>query len=84
MAVHGNIVEFNSRLENQNCYIEYLENYFIANGILADATVWWRVILVIVCGPSPYQMICNLMVLNKPPDMSQGDIVKLVKDCHVP
>ena len=84
MAVYGNIVEFNSCLEDQNCYIEYLKNDFIANGILADTPEWWRAILVSVCGPSPYQMICNLMVLNKPPDKSHADTVKLVNDCHMP
>lgn len=32
MAVHGSFVEFNPHFEDQNYYMECLENYFIADG----------------------------------------------------
>ena len=84
MAIHSSISELNPRLEDWNCYTEWLKHYFIANGIKADACDQRRAILLSICGPTTYQLIHNLFAPAKPTNKTYKDIITLVKDHHHP
>ena len=86
MAVHGSIGTFNPDLEDWISYTERLENYFIANGIKDDEAhaEQRRAILLAVCGPATYQLVRNLVIPAKPTEKTYAQLIKLVKDHHVP
>ena len=84
MAVHGSIGAFNPDLEDWISYTERFENYFIANGIQDDEAHAERAILLAVCGPATYQLVRNLVTPAKPMEKTFAQLVKLVKDHHVP
>ena len=79
---HGHIGEFNNQLEDWRSYTECLKNYFIANDIKSEAKQ--HVILLSVCGPHTYKLICSLLSPQEPKDVSFADIVKQMTDHYQP
>lgn len=71
MATHGFLGEFDSANKTWQAY--NTEWYFVTNNITgADKK---RAILVSVCGPATYQLICNLFTPDKPTDKLLDDII---------
>ena len=68
MAMHGTIAAFSSSQETWTVYVERLEQYFAANKI--EDTDQQRAILLSVCGPATYRLICNLVLPKRPPSLS--------------
>ena len=64
MAYLGTISEFSNTQKSWIAYVERLVQYLAANKI-EDADQQ-QAILLSVCGPATYQMICNLMSPKKP------------------
>ena len=78
MATHGSLAEFKSVHEDWPSYTERLDQYFAANDVKDEGKM--RAILLSVCGPSTYRLICNLTSPEKPTDKSYSALVKLLKD----
>ena len=74
----GTFCEFDSANEDWTSYTERLQQYFMANEIVAEEKQ--RAILLSCCGPHTYQLIKNLAAPAKPPEKTFVEIVKLVKD----
>ena len=83
MATHGTVGEFNSTREDWVSYIERLDQYFVANGILEEGNKQ-RAILLSCCGAATYQLIRKLVAPNKPTDKAYAEIVDVVKAHHQP
>ena len=66
-SIHGKIGEFSSQQEMWDAYLERLELYFAANDITDDTKR--RAILLTVCGPTTYSLICNLAAPKKPEEV---------------
>jgi len=67
VAVHGTISEFSNTQETWTSYIERLEQYLAANKV-EDADQQ-RAILLSICGPATYWLICNFVSPNKPTEL---------------
>ena len=69
--------------EDWTSYIERLNFYFVANDVTTE--VKKRVILLLMCGPSTYELICSL--ISEPDKLNSTlyeDIVKVVKNHYDP
>ena len=82
MTVHGIIEEFQSTQENWLSYTERLEQYFTANDIVGGDKQW--AILLSSVSPSTYQLIRNLISLEKSTEKSFDKIVKVIAEHHQP
>ena len=82
MATHGTIAAFSSSQETWTVYVERLEQYFAANKI-EDADQQ-RAILLSVCGPATYRLICNLVSPKKPMELKIEDLITIVQKHHDP
>ncbi|XP_065891709.1 uncharacterized protein [Dysidea avara] len=78
----GTIVAFSSSQETWTVYVERLEQYFTANKI-EDADQQ-RAILLSICGPATYQLICNLVSPKKPTAFKIEDLITIVQKHHDP
>ena len=76
-AVHGSLSEYDPALEPWSIYIERLEQYFLANDILAEPKK--RAILLHACGSKVFQLIRNLAD-DQPTAKSYTEVVALVKN----
>ena len=82
MATHGTIGKFDSCTEDWASYTEQLTEYFTANDIKsADKK---QAILLSGVGLSTYQVIWNLVALDKPTDKTFDQLVKVVKGHYQP
>ena len=82
MAYLGTIAEFSSSQESWIAYVERLIQYLAANKI-EDADQQ-RAILLSVCGPATYRLICNLVSPKKPTELKFAEIVEVVQKHHDP
>ena len=63
-TTHGHLSEFCQDKEEWPSYCERLEQYFLANDVTSEEKQ--RGILMRVCSPSTYQLICILLSPEKP------------------
>ena len=82
MATHGSIGEFQHTQEPWQCYVERLQQYFIANDV--DATEKQRAILLSIVGGKTYQLIRNFLGPAKPTERSFDEIVEAVRNHYQP
>ena len=75
-TLHGTISGFDNSDEDWRSYTERLEHYFVANEI--DSAEKRKAILLSCCGPQTYQLVKNLLALEKPSDKTYTEIVGLV------
>ena len=75
MVCHGKFV---SEREGWSSYIEWPENYFVANDVVTAEKK--RAILLSVCGARTSQLIRNLTTQVTPLVKSYEDLVKLVQE----
>ena len=80
-TVHGSLSEYDPALEPWSIYIERLEQYFLANDILAEPKK--RAILLHACGSKVFQLIRNLAD-DQPTAKSYTEVVALVKNYYDP
>ena len=62
--------------------MEWLQFYFIANDI--DTAEKQRAVLLTVCGPETYRLVCNLVALEKPSAKMFDELLKLLTDHFLP
>ena len=79
---HGSFSEFSSSQETWKAYVERLEQYLAANKI-EDADQQ-RAILLSVCGPATYRLICSLVSPRKPAELKFKEITETVQKHHDP
>ena len=79
---YGNIGEFDQALENWEAYIEWKEQYFVANEVTSDAKK--KAILLSTCGPSTYSTIRSLAAPDKPTALDYLALLKLTKKHYNP
>ena len=79
---HSSFSEFSSSQETRTAYVERLEQYLAANKI-EDADQQ-RAILLSVCGPATYRLICSLLSPKKPAELKFKDIAEIVQKHHDP
>ena len=79
---YGVISEFSSSQETWTAYVECLEQYLAANKV-EDADQQ-RAILLSVCGPATYRLICSLVPLKKPSKVKFKEITEVVQRHHDP
>ena len=79
---HGSFSEFSSSQETWTAYVERLEQYLAANKI-EDADQQ-RAILLSVCGPATYRLICSLVSPKKPAELKFKEITETVQKHHDP
>ena len=77
MVTHGKINQFDPSHEAWATYVEWLELYFIANGI--EDPEKKRAVLLTVSGPTTYKLIRNLSSPKKPAEKSYDELVVLIK-----
>ena len=78
MSVHGKIYQFILSQETWSSYTERLGYYFVANDVQDPAKK--KTILLTVCGPSPFQLLKNLLEPNTPESKSYADLVDLLRN----
>ena len=74
--------KFSSSQETWTAYIERLEQYLAVNKI--EDPDQQRAILLSVCGPATYWLICNLVSPKKPAELKFKDIAEIVQKHHDP
>ena len=79
---HGSFSEFSSSQETWTAYVERLEQYLAANKV-EDADQQ-RAILLSVCGPATYRLICSLVSPKKPAEFKFKEITEIVQKHHDP
>ena len=80
--VHSSFSKFLSSQETWTAYIECLEQYLAANKI--EDPDQQRAILLNICGPATYQLICSLVSPIKPAELKFKDIAEIVQKHHDP
>ena len=81
MALHGSVFPFDASTETWSLYVEWLNQYFIANDVVdADKK---RAIFLSACCPKRYKLLLSL-VDDAPDSKSYDELVKLVKEFHDP
>ena len=80
MATFAKIEEYDNS-EDWRRYVERLENYFEANDIQDDdaGKKKQRAILLLLCGPTIYKLIRDLVVLAQPKDKTFTELAQLVE-----
>ena len=74
---HSSFSEFSSSQETWTAYVERLEQYLTANKIEdPDQQI---AILLSVCGPATYWLICILVSPKKPAELKFKDIAEIVQ-----
>ena len=79
---YGAISEFSSSQENWTAYVECLEQYLAANKV--EDAHQKRAILLSVCSPATYRLICSLVSLKKPSELKFKEITEVVQRHHDP
>ena len=80
--VYGNIGEFDQAFVYWKAYIEWMEQYFVANEVTSDAMK--KAIPLSMCGPSMYSTIRSLAKPNKPTDLEYSALLELSKKHYNP
>ena len=79
---HGNIGKFDQAVENWESYLEWMEQYFVANDVMTNAKN--RVILLSTCGLSTYSTIRSLAAPDKPTDLDYSTLMEVTKKHFTP
>ena len=77
VGLHGTVAAFDPAQEDWSEYIERIEHYFTANGIVEEDKR--RAILLNAVGASTYRLIKTLVSPTKVSDISFSDIVNKAK-----
>ena len=84
-ALLGKIDHFDAEVEEWPQYVERLEHFFEANGITGeDNESKRRPVFLTVIGPSPYNLLRNLLLLEKPADKTFEQLTQILKDHYNP
>ena len=78
MTTHRTAGEFDQSREQWPSYVERMVQYFMANDVKEDAKQ--RAILLSVCGPNTYQLICNLVAQQKPTEFKFKELVAGIQE----
>ena len=74
MAASG-FAEFDESKEDWLSYTERMQQYFVANGVTEERQ---RATLLSTCGPATYQLIKDLVALEKPTAKTFEELVHLM------
>ena len=81
----GNIEQFDPAVEEWANYVEQLEQYFKANGIVGDnKAAKRRSTFLSVVGPGPYKLLRSLVARAKPSEKTFEQLTELLKRHYNP
>ena len=84
-ALLGRIDKFNPEEEEWPQYVERLEQFFEANGIIGeDNASKRRSIFISVAGPSPYKLLRNLLAPVRPADKTFEELTAMLAEHYNP
>ena len=72
----GRVNKFDGDKDDWQQYVEWLEHFFVANGI--DGPEKKRAVFLSVIGSSTYKTLRNLLSPNKPSEQSYADLVEML------
>ena len=82
MATFGRVDEFKADTKVWDSYVERVDRYFEANGIVDEAKKWS--ILLSVCGAKTYDLAQSLMAPSKPTEQTYQQLTELLKAHYNP